>query len=108
MNVNKIVNQLCKPAYVYLILSVLTLFVLMIQNFGNTNKYCVGKLSCYVSSLGSVFIAKILYICFWTFVLNSICKAGYKNVSWIMVLLPYIMFCILIITFVIRGSLMKK
>jgi len=41
-----------------------------------------------------VFIAKILYIGFWTFVLNYICKAGYKSVSWFLVLLPFLGFFI--------------
>ena len=33
---------------------------------------------------------------FWTFILNAICKAGYKEVSWFMVLLPIILLFIII------------
>ena len=108
MNINKIVKHLCKPAYVYLIISMLSMFILMVQNFGNTNKYCVSKLSCYVSSLGTIFIAKMIYISFWTFVLHNICKAGYKNIAWVLALLPFIMLGIFVIIFVIKGSLIKK
>ena len=43
-----------------------------------------------------MFLFKALYILFWTFVLNAICKAGYKEVSWFMVLLPIILLFIII------------
>jgi len=66
----------------------------MFQNKGNSDVYCVGKLECNVPSTALVFIAKILYTVFWTFVLNSICKAGYPGVSWVMVLLPFALFFI--------------
>ena len=39
---------------------------------------------------------KAVYILFWTFILNAICKAGYKEVSWFMVLLPIILLFIII------------
>ena len=43
-----------------------------------------------------MFLFKAIYILFWTFVLNAICKAGYKEVSWFMVLLPIILLFIII------------
>jgi hypothetical protein len=44
-----------------------------------------------------MFVFKALYILFWTFILNSLCKAGYKEVSWFLVILP------LLLLFVILG-----
>jgi len=88
------IKKLCTPAYVYLVMSVLAMIILMVQNGGNTNKYSVGCFHCNVPSTMMVFIAKILYIGFWTFVLNYICKAGYKSVSWFLVLLPFLGFFI--------------
>ena len=67
-----------------------------VQNFGNTTKYCVGQYRCQVPNTFSMFLFKALYILFWTFVLNAICKAGYKEVSWFMVLLPIILLFIII------------
>ena len=84
------IKKLCTPAYVYLVISVVAMIILMIQNGGNTNKYSVGCFHCNVPSTAMVFILKILYIAFWTFVLNYICKAGYKKVSWFLVLLPFL------------------
>lgn len=108
MKVQKIIKDLCKPAHVYLIVSIFSIFILMYQNFGNTNKFCVGSYSCYASSLGSIFLAKILYVAFWTFVINSICEAGHTNVAWFMVLIPIILITLMIILFILKGTRKKK
>ena len=84
------IKKLCTPAYVYLVISVIAMIILMIQNGGNTNKYSMGCFHCKVPSTAMVFLVNILSIVFWTFVLNHICKLGYKKVSWFLVLLPYI------------------
>ena len=86
----QVIKKLCTPAYVYLVISVVAMIILMIQNGGNTNKYSMGCFHCKVPSTAMVFIFKILSIALWTFVLNCICKAGYKKVSWFLVLLPFI------------------
>ena len=43
-----------------------------------------------------VFFFKFLYVAFWTFVLDSICKAGHKRVSWFLVILPFLLFFVLL------------
>ena len=73
------IRKLCSPAYVYLVISVVTVVAMMVQNAGNSNKYCVGQYSCDVPSTAGIFIAKGIYIAFWTFILNALCKAGYKQ-----------------------------
>jgi hypothetical protein len=90
------IKYLCKPAYVYLVISVIATLILMFQNGGNNDKYCVGSFECYVPSTALVFIMKFVYIAFWTFVLNAICKSGHKQIAWFLVLLPFILFFILI------------
>lgn len=91
-----VIKKLCTPAYVYLVLSVLSMVILMVQNMGNSNKYCVGPFECGVPNTGAMFLGKGLYIAFWTWILNAICRAGYKNLSWVLVLLPFIMFFVMI------------
>ena len=93
-------KNLCTPAFVYLLISVISFIVMAIQNFGNTNKYCLGEYECYVPNTFVIFVFQALYILFWTFILNSLCKAGYKEVSWILVLLP------IILLFVILGLIL--
>ena len=89
-------KNLCTPSYVYLVVSMIALFVIAIQNVGNTDRYCVGYYSCGVSSTLMVFIIKLMYILFWTWVLNLICSAGYSGISWFLLLLPLIIFFLLI------------
>ena len=90
------IRKLCSPAYVYLVISVIAIVALMLQNAGNDNKYQCGDFECQVPSVGAVFLAKGLYVAFWTFILDALCKAGYKQVSWFLVLLPFVMFFVLI------------
>ena len=90
------IKYLCKPAYVYLVISVVATVILMIQNSGNQNRYCVGSFECEVPNTALVFLVKFLYIGFWTFVLNAICRSGHKQFAWFLVLLPFILFFVLI------------
>lgn len=95
------IRGLCTPAYVYLMISVLAIIVMMFQNAGNTNTYCIGMYECEVDNTYTMFLGKGVYVLFWTFVLNSICKAGYKEISWFLVLLPFLLFFVLIGLFLI-------
>ncbi len=96
MKLLKSIKKLCTPAYVYLIISVIALVFLMFQNAGNTSKYCVGSFECDTNNPGIIFIFKGLYIAFWTLILNMLCKAGFRKISWFLVLLPFILFFVLI------------
>jgi len=89
-------RNLCTPSYVYLVISVIAVIIMAVQNVGNINTYCVGSLTCSVGSTALVFAIKILYILFWTWILNLICKAGVPQLAWFLVLLPFILFFILI------------
>lgn len=93
-------SQLCTPSYVYFIISALAIVISAIQNMGNSRKYTLGMYSCRVPSCISVFIVKIIYILFWSWVLNLMCKDGHSGIAWFLVLLPFIML------FVIMGMVM--
>ncbi len=93
-------SQLCSPSYVYFIMSVLMIVISVFQNIGNRNKYTLGVFSCNVPSCVGIFIIKIMYILFWTWVLNLMCKDGHSGIAWFLVLLPFILL------FVMVGSLM--
>ena len=92
----KFIKKMCTPAYVYLVVSVIAIIVMMFQNSGNVDMYCLGNYECPVPSTTLVFLFEFLYIAFWTFILDSICKAGYKQFSWFMVLFPFILFFVLL------------
>lgn len=96
MKLMKTIRKLCTPAYVYLVISVIAIVAMMIQNGGNENEFCIGSYRCDVESKAAIFVGQGLYTAFWVFVLNSICKSGYKNISWFLVLLPYILMFIML------------
>jgi hypothetical protein len=52
-----------------------------------------------------VFIVEILFLIFWTWLLNFICSRGYPSVAWFILLFPYIllMFVVLMIASDIRN-----
>jgi hypothetical protein len=71
-----------------------------IQNIGNSQLYTLGNFSCQVPSTIAVFIFKLVYILFWTWVLNLMCKDGEESIAWLLVMLPFILL------FVILGLVM--
>jgi hypothetical protein len=89
-------RNLCTPAYLYLVISIIALIIIAIQNAGNTNVYCLGEFECDVTSVSMIFLMKIIYILFWTWVLNLFCSAGATWFSWLLVLLPFLTFFILL------------
>ena len=96
----KQLKDLCTPAALYFVISMISLALVLFQNMGNTNSYHVGAFSCRVPNTAAVFVAKFIYILFWTYVLNLICKDGHMGLSWLLVLLPWILL------FDIMGMLM--
>ena len=93
-------SELCTPAMVYFVISFLGIGISVIQNLGNSTKYCLGMFTCNVPSVVLIFIMKILYVLFWTWILNLICKDGHTNIAWFLVIFPFIFL------FVVLGLLM--
>ena len=98
MKLVKTFKSLCAPAYFYLIISVIVVALVVVQNLvnGNTKELCVGTYSCGVSNVVLVFVLKALYVAFWTFVLDALCKYGLKKLSWFLVLFPFLLFAVLL------------
>ena len=92
----KKMGDLCSPSLVYFVISVLAVVTMIIQNLGNSTKYNLGNFSMNVPSVTMVFIVKIMYILFWTWILNLICKDGHKEIAWLLVLLPFILLFVII------------
>ena len=103
----KSVKFLCKPAKLYLFLSVFLLLSMIIQNLGKNNILCFGPLECYEVNKIALLLIKLLYIGFWTFILQMICKGGYTNVSWALVLLPIILFGLTLVMYMLNRGVME-
>jgi hypothetical protein len=98
-------RKLCSPSYIYLVVSAIALVVMLYQNIGNVDKYCLGSYSCTVSSTALIFIIKAIYILFWTWILNLICRAGAPGVAWFVLLLPVILMFALLAMMMISNEL---
>lgn len=88
----KMIADLCTPALAYLILAAVSFASLLAQNMADSSKFCMGKMSCQVPHVSFVLIGKALYIAFWTWAINSLCRAGYKKTAWAVFFLPLILF----------------
>lgn len=84
-------NSLCTPAYVYFVVSIVAIVLSAIQNIGNKNRYSLGMFSCYVPSCIGVFVLKCIYIVFWTWILNLMCRDGHSGIAWLLVLFPFVL-----------------
>lgn len=98
-------RKLCTPSYIYLVVSAIALVVMLYQNIGNVDKYCLGSYSCTVSSTALIFIIKAIYILFWTWILNLICRAGAPGVAWFVLLLPVILMFVLLAMMMISNEM---
>ena len=104
----KKIGQLCSPALLYFSISIFVVVYTIFQNLGNNRMYRVGGYSCMVPSTMLVFAIKIIYILFWTWILNLMCKDGYSNIAWFLVLLPFILMFILIALLMMNGNKNNK
>ena len=68
------ISQLCTPAMIYFLISAISLVISVFTHFN-------------VMSL----IFKGLMLLIWTWFLNYLCSKGYIVISWILVLLPFLM-----------------
>ena len=89
-------KHLCKPAIVYLAISVVVLIFNAYQNMGLNNMYCMGEFSCYVPNTTLVIFVEGLYVLFWTWILHLMCRTGYASISWLIVIFPLVLFFVLI------------
>lgn len=97
----KNIKDLCTPSKLYFGLSAFLLFVMFLQNLGNTTSYHLGCYSCVVSSTILVFSFKFLYILFWTWILNLMCKDGKKNIAWFLFLFPFLLLFVILGIFIL-------
>ena len=98
-------RKLCTPSFIYFIISLFGLTLMGLQNLTNDdNSLCVGNYECTVGNKLLVFIINGIYILFWTFVLDLMCKAGYSELSWIIVLIPILLFFLFLGIIIYQSS----
>jgi hypothetical protein len=103
----KLYDKLCPPAKFYLLISIVSYIFIILQNIGNSTHIKMGTYSCRHSSPGLVLVLQALYIVFWTWFLNMLCKIN-PSISWVIVLLPFIMFFLLMALVLLNGMNQDK
>lgn len=73
-------HSICVPAMLYLVLSFIALISMAFKSCG---ALCL--------------LFKVIFIAIWTWFLNFLCTQGYTTISWILVLLPFILFILMIL-----------
>tara|TARA_Y100000992_G_C21244127_1_gene482317 strand:- start:245 stop:580 length:336 start_codon:yes stop_codon:yes gene_type:complete len=92
----KTFSKLCTPAKLYFVVSLLLLFMLMLTNMNNGNSLCIAGYSCSVTDKVLVFVLNLIYIVFYTYILNLICKDNWSSLAWFLVLLPFLLILLLL------------
>ena len=95
----KSIKELCSPAAIYFIMAMLSYIIIVFQ-------YMTSRRSSLL--LGSdkgetviILLLKFIFILFWTWVLNLICKDGHKGIAWFLVLFPFIVIGIILLMLVL-------
>ncbi len=97
-------RNMCTPATIYFVISLIGLILVGVNNLDNHDKLCVGDYNCYVGNNTTIFILNAIYILFWTFILDLMCKGGYSSLSWFVLLLPFIILLIAFLTLMVKGQ----
>ena len=104
-------NSLCTPAQLYFGLSILSFIALVIQNCMDPYSFCIGSFSA-PSPIhnASYFVVKSLYILFWTWLIQKMCKKGWNKLAWLIVLFPFVaMFVLLgLLMIALQYEILKK
>lgn len=105
MDFVKTFNKLCGPAKFYLALSILVTGGVVIQNLLNEtqNEFCIGSAKCTTSHVMIMFVLKVLYIAFWTWLLNWFCNKKMVGLSWFIVLIPFLLAAVILGAFMVLA-----
>ena len=93
-------DKLCTPAQIYLIVS----FILMVLSyfglnaisqqisFNQSNNSLLQSLNfTYQKDARTSYVVQVVLIVLWTLLLSYLCKKGFSNLSWFLVLLPWVL-----------------
>ena len=85
--------SLCPAAKIYLLISVIAMIVMSLNVFGTNHVFCIGSSTCESPiNVVSLYLLKILYVVFWTWVLNVICRKVSMGLALAIALVPFLLF----------------
>jgi len=91
------IMKVCTPSKIYFIIAVILLFLSVINDMQNKDKskVCLGTLKCTNKPL--YYFMNVIFILFWTWVLNKLCTTGWVKLSWFLLLFPFFLLIALFI-----------
>jgi len=99
-------KKLCSPAKFYFVIATISYILLIVQNINCKDRFYLGNYSC-KQDTGIILGLNAIYIVVWTWVINTICTIN-KNVSWLIVLFPFILFFICLGVILMHGQKKDK
>jgi hypothetical protein len=104
-------DKLCTPAQIYLIVS----FILMILSYfgmsaisqqitlNQANNTFLQSLNfTYQKDAKTSYVVQAVFIVLWTWVLSYLCNKGFSNLSWFLVLLPWLLMFLAFFVYIIE------
>jgi hypothetical protein len=98
----KIYDKLCEPAKFYFVIATISYILILLQNLGDHGRFTLGSYSCRHTNPAILLVVQALYIVFWTWLLNLICKIN-KGISWVIVLFPFLLFFVALGVILFQG-----
>ena len=90
MAIIKDIEKLCTPAFVFFVLSVIGIVASLFSM-----RFLIDPV---------LILVKIAYVAFWTYLLSVLCKHGHRELSWVLLFLPFVsVAAVVIIATVVSG-----
>jgi len=107
----KMFDKLCTPAQIYLIVS----FILMVLSYfglnaisqqitlNQSNSSFLQSLNfTYQKDARTSYVVQAVFIVLWTWVLSYLCNKGFSNLSWFLILFPWILMFLAFFVYIIE------
>jgi hypothetical protein len=104
-------DKICTPAQIYLIVS----FILIVLSYFGlsaisqqitlnqaNNSFLQSLNFTYQKDTRTSYVVQAVFIVLWTWVLSYLCKKGFSNLSWFLVLLPWILMFLAFFVYIIE------
>jgi hypothetical protein len=104
-------DKLCIPAQIYLIVS----FILMVLSYfglnaisqqltlNQSNSSFLQSLNfTYQKDARTSYVVQAVFIVLWTWVLSYLCNKGFSNLSWFLILLPWVLMFLAFFVYIIE------
>lgn len=104
-------DNMCTPAQIYLIVS----FILMVLSYFGmnaisqqitlnqaNNEFLQSLNFTYQKDKKTSYVVQAVFIVLWTWILTYLCKKGFSNLSWFLILLPWVLMFLAFFVYIIE------